>query len=245
MIFDLIRSTRRVVMVDYDGTLAPFVVERDQAYAYPGVTEALDRLAQRADTRLVIVTGRSLADIKPLLRLSVLPEIIASHGWEKRDLHGMESAQVPQHFIQVLDSAAIAAQELGFGAALERKPASIALHWRGSAAQAVNDVKTRVTPRWEEIARHHQLDLTWFDGGIELRIPGKDKGTAVLEILAEEPADAFALYLGDDRTDEDAFAAIRDRGYGVLVRQEFRRTKAQLWTQPPEGLLALLEILGR
>jgi trehalose-6-phosphatase len=53
------------------------------------------------------------------------------------------------------------------------------------------------------------------------------------------PGSAIA-YLGDDMTDEDAFAVMKPRGIGVLVRPEFRETAADIWIRPPRELLAFL-----
>jgi trehalose-phosphatase len=84
------------------------------------------------------------------------------------------------------------------------------------------------------------LALQDFDGGIELRAPGHDKGEAVKTLLAEMGPNAMCAYLGDDRTDEDAFQAIRGKGLGVLVRENFVPTQADLWIKPPEELLEFL-----
>jgi trehalose-6-phosphatase len=54
------------------------------------------------------------------------------------------------------------------------------------------------------------------------------------------PKETFAAYLGDDYTDEDAFEAIKNRGVGILVRKEFRLTRADIWLEPPEELLFFL-----
>jgi trehalose-phosphatase len=79
-----------------------------------------------------------------------------------------------------------------------------------------------------------------FDGGIELRARGHDKGDAVRTML-DQCVDAACAYLGDDTTDEDAFRAIRGHGLAVLVRERPRQTLAQLWVEPPHGLAAFLE----
>ncbi|MBN1595969.1 trehalose-phosphatase, partial [candidate division FCPU426 bacterium] len=71
-------------------------------------------------------------------------------------------------------------------------------------------------------------------------VKGKDKGTSVTAVRAGSPADTFTAYLGDDRTDEDAFLALAGRGAGILVRKEFRKTQAQYWLKPPEELLEFL-----
>ena len=70
-------APRRVLMLDYDGTLAPFRVRPEQATPYPGVSEMLETLATQEDTRVVVVTGRegaagSLAAITGALGLEVV-----------------------------------------------------------------------------------------------------------------------------------------------------------------------------
>jgi trehalose-6-phosphatase len=74
-----------------------------------------------------------------------------------------------------------------------------------------------------------------FDGGVELRA-GRNKGDAVLQLLTELPGDSPVAYLGDDSTDEDAFQALGARGLGVLVRQQWAPSSAQLWLRPPTEL---------
>jgi trehalose-phosphatase len=75
-----------------------------------------------------------------------------------------------------------------------------------------------------------------FDGGLELRAPGKNKGDAVNTILNEAGPKVAAAYLGDDQTDENAFRAIKERGVSILVRPEPRPTVADVWLRPPEEL---------
>ncbi len=58
--------------------------------------------------------------------------------------------------------------------------------------------------------------------------------------MSEEPRETVFAYLGDDRTDEDAFCALQGRGLNVLVRRERRPTAADLWLEPPEDLLWFL-----
>jgi trehalose 6-phosphate phosphatase len=72
-----------LLMLDYDGTLAPFRVDPAQARPYPGVTESLDVIIQEGSTRVVVVTGRRAAEIAPLLGTRVTTEVWGSHGWER------------------------------------------------------------------------------------------------------------------------------------------------------------------
>ena len=90
-------------------------------------------------------------------------------------------------------------------------------------------------------ARPDGLHLLPFDGGLELRSTDRTKGTAVTQILAQEPAALPVAYLGDDLTDEDAFAAIGNQGYSILVRSEVRESAARFWLRPPQELLEFLD----
>ena len=83
------------------------------------------------------------------------------------------------------------------------------------------------------------MELHEFNGGIEMRPGGMDKGMVVDRLLSESGGPA--AYLGDDLTDEDAFRAISGRGIGVLVSPELRETAADVWLAPPEELIWFLE----
>jgi trehalose-phosphatase len=85
------------------------------------------------------------------------------------------------------------------------------------------------------------FDWHEFNGGIEIRGTGCTKATAVTRILRDESPHTPAAYLGDDRTDEDAFRALADRGLCVLVGNEPRLSAAHFWLRPPDELLAFLD----
>ena len=71
------------LLLDYDGTLAPFHVQPEGAIPYPGVREVLNRILAQGRTRIVIVTGRTLADLIPLLALNRAVEVWGEHGGER------------------------------------------------------------------------------------------------------------------------------------------------------------------
>ncbi|MEO0070218.1 MAG: trehalose-phosphatase, partial [candidate division WOR-3 bacterium] len=65
-----------------------------------------------------------------------------------------------------------------------------------------------------------------------------DKGKAVQKVLQALPGPRpLPIYIGDDQTDEDAFKAVKGKGLGILVREKFRPTRADIWLKPPEELL--------
>jgi len=232
----------RALLLDYDGTLAPFHVRPAEAQPYPGVREVLDAIIEDGGTRVAIVSGRWTRDLVPLLGLRRPPEIWGSHGWEQLKPDGAYAVgRMDESALRQLAEADSWADEIeAVGGRCEMKPGGLAIHWRGLNVENIAGIREIVYRNWH--LQELEKNLVWhdFDGGIELRLPGRDKGYAVDAVLAEMPAHTAAAYLGDDATDEDAFRAIRGRGIGVLVRPEFRASHADFWLRPPEELLDFL-----
>lgn len=232
----------RVLMLDYDGTLAPFHVDPAQARPYPHVVPLLDAIMDTGDTRLVIVSGRWIKDLTPMLGLKRLPELWGSHGWER--LRPSGDYRTPLIQPQALALLVAVDDWIGefeaCGARAERKPASVAFHWRGLPDDHVHGIREALFQKWARLSPTD--DLVWhdFDGGIELRAAGHHKGDVVRALAAEAGPHAALAYLGDDLTDEDAFKAMPNHGAAILVKEQFRPTAADFWIRPPGELIALL-----
>jgi len=235
-------APQRVLMLDYDGTLAPFNARPEHAVPYTDVVPVLEAIAQAGGTRVVIVSGRPADEVPPLLSLTVRPEIWGSHGWERLMPDGTRIVEEPGAGARAALAAGVtaAADLLQDGARLERKLASVALHWRGLPPRVMEELHERADAAWRPIAAGGAVELLRFDGGLELRSIGRNKQSAVKAVLSETPPDSAVAYLGDDITDEDAFRAVKLRGLGVLVRPELRETEADVWLKPPDELIAFL-----
>lgn len=249
------RSRRRVLMLDYDGTLAPFQADRFQARPYDGARELLARIHTQPATRLVIVSGRPAREAADLLALAPRPETWGVHGWERLTPSGqLVRAILPQQARLALHRLlALRASLEDCGALVEEKYASVAVHTRGIAPEAA-DAQARVRallaefePPADGAARLDGVYLQAFDGGWELRAHGPNKGSVVRGVLREESRDSLIAYLGDDLTDEDAFVALGDRGLsvrvfppGVTPAARERVSAAQLALHAPDELLAFL-----
>jgi trehalose 6-phosphate phosphatase len=234
-------ASQAALLLDYDGTLAPFRARRDQAYPYPGVGPLLQGIVSNGRTRVVVISGRDPTDVLPLLNIHPRPEVWGVHGLQRLKTDG--SMKMPRLDTRALDGLSDADRWLGYQQlrhAAEFKAGSVAVHWRGLSETGVEDLRARVLLGWRRIAEDSGLDLLEFDGGLEIRASDSDKGDAVRMLLNEISPHAPVAYLGDDITDESAFRAIRDRGISVLVRPTWRRTAAQLWLKPPDELLDFL-----
>jgi trehalose-phosphatase len=235
------QAPESALLLDYDGTLAPFQSRRDQAYPYPGVAQVLQEIVRDRRTRVVVVSGREATEVLPLLNVHPSPEVWGVHGLQRLKPDG--STEMPQLDEHTLDGLSDAERWLGYQELLhtaEFKAGSIAVHWRGLSDNDTEALRARVRLGWRPIAMERQLDLLEFDGGLEIRARAADKGEAVRAFLEEIGADAPIAYLGDDNTDESAFKALQGRGLTVLVRPKWRTTAAQFWLKPPEELLDFL-----
>lgn len=240
---ELCNADQCALLLDYDGTLAPFQVNPEGAIPYPGVRETINRILAQGRTRLVIITGRTLADLIPLLALDRAVEVWGEHGGERAHPGGnRERVTLSEVTLKALERATLDAQELqALGARCERKASGIAIHWRNLPMNTTRNIRTRALALWGKYATINGLKLHDFDGGIELRTRSHSKADAVKTILSEMKDGAIVACLGDDQTDEDAFAALQGKGLSVLVRSTWRPTRADLWVTPPEELLLFLK----
>jgi trehalose 6-phosphate phosphatase len=233
------RASTRVLLLDCDGTLAPFSADRKRVAPYAEILPLLRRIQGDASTRLIVVTGREAHEAAGLLGLNGV-EVWGCHGMSRLRADG-------SHEMQTLDATSLAGiseahqllREEGLSELLELKTGAVAVHWRGVSSDS-HQVAHLVQKVWRALSSRRGLELLEFDGGLEIRVSGSNKGDAVRTVLAELDGDAAVAYLGDDITDESAFEALRGRGLSVLVRSEFRPTNADVWIRPPDGVAAFL-----
>ena len=235
-------APRSVLMLDYDGTLAPFHVDRFAATPYPWVEDRLAILSTLSRVRLVLVSGRSARELHDLLRPGIRAEIWGSHGRERLESSGAYELFALSPAQQVaMEEAGLEMCALGLSETLEVKPTSLAVHWRNFEPAQQEEIRSLVQSSFARIGQSAGLHVLPFDGGLELRSIERTKGTAVAQILSQELADVPVAYLGDDLTDEDAFVAVGNKGYSILVRNEVRASFARYWLRPPDELLEFLD----
>lgn len=234
-------TAERVLMLDYDGTLAPFQADRERAFPYPEIPEQLARI-KACGTRVILISGRPARELMLLSGVHPHPEIWGSHGLERLTPDGnYEAATLPHEQVTGLQIASESLENEVPESCIEMKPGGVAVHWRGLNAENTEQIRGKVLERWMPLLSEYPLNLQEFDGGLELRIPGMTKGRAVKTILSETDANAALAYLGDDVTDEDAFQVLKGKGLTALVRAELRSTNADVWLRPPEELLQFLQ----
>jgi trehalose-phosphatase len=221
------------VFLDYDGTLTPIVSHPEKALLSDSMRQALQSLVMQAP--VAILSGRDLDDVRQRVNIGAIV-YAGSHGFDIAGPRGLRQ-QVATQFLPELD---MVEEELGkqlaeiAGVRVERKRFSIAAHYRNVNESDVPNVERAVS---EVAARHRELRKMDGKKVYEL-LPDIDwdKGKAVLwllETLGLERAKVRPIYIGDDRTDEDAFRALGRRGIGILVSEQPRSTAARYALKNP------------
>jgi trehalose 6-phosphate phosphatase len=236
-------ASQRLLMLDYDGTLAPFRVDRFKALPWAGVRELLTRIQSHGKTRIVVITGRPAAEIPALLRVEPAPEIWGLHGAERLHTNGRrELKQAPPKTRTKLDELHKRLRHDALGGLYEAKANAAVMHWRGVPTKKAREIEKRTRELFEPLAKFYGLTLLQFEAGLELRA-GPEKGDAVRALVGEvsNGKSQAAAYLGDDLTDEAAFRAMKGHGLSVLVRRQRRDSAAEVWLRPPEELRDFLK----
>jgi trehalose 6-phosphate phosphatase len=209
----LSRLARAALFLDFDGTLVELADSPGSIAVPTGLAPLLDRLSERLDGRMAIVSGRAVDDLRRHLGASALV-LSGSHGAE---LHYADGRSIPVSVPPGLAEARESVRRFAAGSVgllVEDKPTGIALHYRLAPDRA-----EEADAFLEALAERSGLALQRGKMVAELRPRGSDKGAALRRLMAEPPfTGARPVFVGDDLTDEDAFrAAVALGGEGVLV----------------------------
>jgi trehalose-phosphatase len=226
-------ATRLLLFLDYDGTLAPIVARPDATQLTPETRETLDSLARRENIFPAIISGRALGDVRERVQI---PGLIYAGN------HGLEICGQGLHFVEPTTAArreelqrlcGILVTRLAHisGAEVENKGLTASVHFRRAEPAAEGKIFAIAEA---EISRwNNNFLLRTGKKTYEIR-PRVDwhKGSAVHWIIARLGQEsALSTYIGDDVTDEDAFAALPE---GITVKVgDFVKTAAAFHLASP------------
>jgi len=212
------------LFLDYDGTLSPIVRDPDKAVLSLRMRGRLEALSKAGRCRIAVISGRALEDIRSRVGIAGIT-YGGNHGLEVEGPEGNLRYPIPEKARRALDDVRRTMErELSAipGTFLEEKGMTLAVHLRRVkrgelliAAHAVSEATRSYRMRGEILVRPGK-EVFEIRPSVEW-----DKGKTVLWLLEKctvaggEPP--WPLYVGDDRTDEDAFRAIRVRGVTVYV----------------------------
>jgi len=227
-----------LVATDFDGVLAPIVLDPSTSRPLPGTVESLTGIAGLPGTAAAVVSGRDLGTRAALTGLGGSEvTLIGSHGAETSAAHRPALSEDQRRTLEALteDLATLRAEH---GATrVELKPAAVVLHTRGMdpAAAAVAEQAAARTG-----AQREGVHVLRGKHVVELTVVEADKGTALDGLRAALGADAL-VYFGDDVTDEHVFTRLRDGDVGVKVGEG--ETAARWRVDEPQDVAEALALL--
>jgi alpha,alpha-trehalase len=236
-----------LLMLDFDGTLAPIRPRPEMAKLSAGALNLLERLGRSPDVILAIISGRKLAELKKLVPVRGI-YYAGCHGLEINGpgikfIHPRARAALPDLKALKKDLKSLKGQLPG--ALIEDKGFSVAFHFRNMAGRHIAFMNEQISGMQKKYPRllcqpgrkvyDFRPKVSW------------DKGRAVKLLLnklcSKKP---FPVYIGDDATDEDAFRALRGIGLTILVENPERgrgRTAAVYRLASPAKVLTFLKSL--
>lgn len=201
------------LLLDVDGTLLD-IAPRPEAVEVPaGLPAALEAVRARLEGALALVSGRPIGELDRILA-PFRSAAAGVHGGElRRRLDGpIERQPVPAALARV--RALLAATALPEGVLVEDKGTAVAIHWR-TAPEPPHALLDRLEALVAEA--RGRLEGILGKAVLELRGAGLDKGRAVAALLSAPPfAGRLPVFVGDDRTDEDAFLEVERLGGRAL-----------------------------
>jgi trehalose 6-phosphate phosphatase len=233
----LAAASRLIVASDFDGTLSPLAPQPEAARPHPRAIPVLEALAALPDTHVAVVSGRSLGDLDSVAPLPDTIERIGSHGLEPSSgvSFGLDSRAHLR--LRRLTAEIEALVETTPGSRVERKPFSVAFHYRHA-----EPARARRALAWIDEAVDRRPGL-WRKPGhmvIEVLVLPASKSWAI-DMLRNRHPDSVVFYAGDDATDEDIFADLRPGDVGCKVGEG--ATAATHRVPDPDAVVSFLERL--
>lgn len=235
-------TPRIALFTDFDGTLVDIADTPDAIRVPSELADELNRAAEDFDFALAVLTGREISDIDRYLSPLQLP-IAGAHGAQRRRADGTLAEVDPvlvegaRQIAEALRPLAVSHPDL----LIESKEGAVALHYR----QAPSLEGACTIAIQEALIDHPRFSLVPGKMVLEARPAEFDKGAALRAFMQEEPfAGRTPIFIGDDRTDEDAFRAAQELG-GIGIKLGPGQTSARMRIADVASVHALLRGLGQ
>lgn len=243
------RAKRVFYLFDFDGTLAPIQQHPDQAFMSREVRSLLKKIAQNKNTRLGFVSGRSLKNLKNLVKMKSV-FYAGNHGLEAE---GLGKKFIFKMTLQQTKMIALLSRDIHrvfkdfSGVVIQDKKYTLSIHYRMVALKQRKIVEKMVRRLLQPWIKQKQIILKKGKMVFEIYpMIQWDKGSIVLWFLKKEKIDFnkdLVFYVGDDKTDEDAFAVL-DNQITIRVGKK-ASSKAKFYFNNITEVFSFLERIAR
>jgi trehalose 6-phosphate synthase/phosphatase len=212
------RAKNRLILLDFDGTLVELQRDPERAIPSKELSELLEGIAARNNTKLFIITGRNKDDIEKRLG-QIHIGIIAEHGATIRDRNGWEKL-LGGEVDWKKDALAVFKNSVNDcpNSHIEEKDHSLAWHYRKIETEVAKFFSAKLIESLQTIINRYNLKIVVGKTTIELISKKINKGLAAGYLIQKFNPD-FILSMGDDNTDEDVFGTLlkNDNAFTVKI----------------------------
>jgi trehalose 6-phosphate synthase/phosphatase len=234
-------SNKRLLLLDYDGTLVPYTKHPSMAIPDTELMELLATISEDKKTDVTIISGRDSHILEKWF--GHLPvSLVAEHGAGIRRKKGkwIFKADLDQSWKQIIRPVLDVFSQRSPGAFVEVKGHTLVWHYRNVDPELGFIRSRELLDNLHHMIRNSPLQLIDGNKVIEIRASGVDKGAVTKKILEENSYD-FIAAIGDDKTDEDMFRMLGDKGYTIKIGPG--HTVAQYHLSNQQQVLLLLSEL--
>jgi len=235
-------SEKRILMIDYDGTLVPIRKTPSEAVPDNNVKELISSLSSDPKNNITVISGRDAETLESWF--GDLPiTIVAEHGaglkmknesWQQMTTVNDQWKEQVRRIMQLFVTRCV-------GSFIEEKTNTLAWHYRNTQVDLGFTRSRELINNLSQFIQNTALQVIDGNKVVEVRMAGFDKGTIAMKILNETKAD-FVLCIGDDTTDEDMFKALENYGYTIKIGS--KRTSAKYTLLSQQHVLPLLNQLN-
>ncbi len=247
---ELLSNKFILLLLDYDGTLTPIVKTPSKAIIHKDTKELLQKLSRSPYCKIGIISGRKLENIKNIVGINGII-YAGNHGLEIEGAKIKFESQVSPRLKLIIRNIATDMQKqlLGIkGALIEDKGLTLSIHYRLVGKKDMPAFEKIISEVINPYIARDKIKVNSGKKVYEIKPPVKwDKGKVALWFLARQQfilgkKDVLPIYIGDDKTDEDAFKALKRKGLMVFVGRS-GSSKADYYLKNTKEVIKFLRLI--
>ena len=214
---DFTKSLAKLIMLDFDGTIAPISLQPDKVEPSPKILSILDEMSKDPNTTIVVVSGRTRKDLEKWFE-NLNVNLVAEHGAWIREVNEPWKMPVPltsDWKAKLLPTMRSYVDKLP-GSRLEEKEYTLLWHYRAANPELSSLRAKELVDELKNLIVNTDLQVLIGKKTLEVRSVKVNKGTAAQNWITKRNYD-FILSIGDDRTDEDMFKALPESAVSIRI----------------------------
>lgn len=238
---DKIRNKKLLLLLDYDGTLTPIVSRPEYAVLSDDMRNVLKKIAKKYST--AVISGRAIDDVKNMMKIENI-YYAGNHGFEITNDTKLMNPEAEKTKPVIAEICEQMQRRIGHikGSIVENKGVTASVHYRMVPDDDFAELEKIFNGVITSYVEEGKIRITKGKKVFEIRPNIEwDKGKAVSWVIDAIGKKGLPVYIGDDRTDEDAFIALKNKGITVLVSEKIKKSNAEYYLRNVDEVKIFLE----